>query len=87
MLFSETNAALRCLFSIMQTEETKQAHPLENGQTWELEHGYLYVVELGKRLVQYQLLRQLNEHAATTGLIGIVELLSFLRHNEATLLN
>jgi hypothetical protein len=71
----------------MLTEEMKQTHPLENGQTWELEHGYLYIVELGKRLVRYQLLPQLNEHVIASGLIGIVELLSFLRHNEATLLS
>jgi len=56
-------------------------------QTWKLEHGYLHIVELGKRLVHYRILKHLNQHAATIRLIGVVELLISLRYNEAVLMN
>lgn len=54
---------------------------------WKLEHGYLHIVELGKRLVQYRFLRHLNQHASTIRLIGVVELLIFLKNNEGVLMN
>jgi hypothetical protein len=69
----------------MEMEQEQREHPLEKGQTWKLEHGYLHIVELGKRLVHYRILRQLNQHAITTRLIGVVELLIFLKHNDAEL--
>jgi hypothetical protein len=71
----------------MEVEGERSEHPLKNGQTWKLEHGYLHIVELGKRLVHYRFLRQLNQHPTTIRLIGVVELLVFLKHNEAILLN
>ena len=67
--------------------QEQREHPLEKGQTWKLEHGYLRIAELGKRLVHYKILRQLNQHAVTTRLIGVVELLVYLKHNEAELVN
>jgi hypothetical protein len=70
----------------MQIEEAKRLHPLEEGQTWKLEHGYLHIVELGKRFVHYKILRQLHQHAVATKLIGVVELLIYLRHSEAKLM-
>ena len=71
----------------MEVEQQKRKHPLENGPAWKLEHGYLHIVELGKRLVHYKLLRHVNQHATTIRLIGVVELLMFLKHNEAVLIN
>ena len=53
----------------------------------DIKHGYLHIVELGKRLVHYRMLRQLNQSAVTTRLIGIVELLIYLKHSEAELMN
>jgi len=67
--------------------QEQREHPLEKGQTWKLEDGYLHIAELGKRLVHYKILRQLNQHAVTTRLIGVVELLVYLKHNEAELVN
>ena len=71
----------------MEIEATKSPHPLEKGQTWQLEHGYLRIVELGNRYVHYKILRQLQQHVATPSLIGVVELLIYLWHNEAKLIN
>jgi hypothetical protein len=70
----------------MEMEQEQRAHPLENGQMWKLEHGYLHIIELSKRLVHYKILRQLHQHVATPRLIGVVELIVYLRHNEAELM-
>ncbi len=72
---------------IMEGEQHRVGHPLKDGQTWKLEHGYLRIVELGKRMVHYKFLRHLNQHATTIRLIGVVELLIFLKHNEARLIS
>ena len=70
----------------MEVEQERPEHPLKHGQTWKLEHGYLHIVELGKRLVHYKILRHVNQHATTIRLIGVVELLIFLTNNEGELL-
>jgi hypothetical protein len=67
----------------MNAEETKTSHPLESGQLWKLEHGYLHIVELGKRLIHYKLLRQPDQRAAITRLIRVEALLAFLSQNGA----
>jgi hypothetical protein len=71
----------------MEVEQERPDHPLKNGQTWKLEYGYLHIVEMGKRLVHYRILGHLNQHAATIRLIGVVELLIYLKHNESRLID
>jgi hypothetical protein len=70
---------------IMQTEEQDRLKDLEVGQLWKLEHGYLYIAELGRRLVHYKMLRHPNQTAALTRLIGVDALLKYLSHCEAEL--
>jgi hypothetical protein len=69
----------------MQTEQLNRAREFEPGQLWKLEHGYLYIVEVGKRLVHYKALRQPDQKAAVTRLIGIGPLLNYLLHCEGHL--
>ena len=69
----------------MKLETLRNPKRLEKGQLWKLEDGYLYIVELGKRLVHYKLLRQPSQRAVVTRLIGMGELLTYLKHNEAHL--
>jgi len=70
----------------MKIEALRKPTRLEKGQLWKLENGFLYIVELGKRLVHYKLLRQPNQRAVVTRLIGMEELLTYMKHNEAHLL-
>lgn len=70
----------------METETTNNLRRLAPGQLWKLEHGYLYIVELGKRLIHYRLLRQPNQGAALTQMITLEALLNYLSKNEAELL-
>lgn len=69
----------------MQTEARNCSRSLEPGQLWRLEHGYVYIVELGKRLIHYKMLRNPNQRAAVTQLISIEALLRFLTQSEAVL--
>jgi hypothetical protein len=70
----------------MQLQETDCVHPLEPGQLWKLEHGYVYIVELGKWLIHYRMLRRPDQKAAITRMIGVGSLLNYLRQSEAELL-
>lgn len=69
----------------MQVEEKNRLHELEAGQLWEVEHGYLHIVERGKRLIHYKMLRKPNQRAAVTHMIGIEALLNYLRQSDARL--
>jgi hypothetical protein len=68
----------------MQTKATRQLM-LEAGQLWQLEHGYVHIVESGKRLIHYKMLRQRDQKAAITNLINIEALLNYLNQSEAQL--
>ena len=70
---------------IMQTEEKDRLQDLEVGQLWKLEHGYLYIAELGRRLVHYKMLKHPDQRAAFTRMIGVDALLKYLKHSEAEL--
>ena len=69
----------------MEVEQQDRLRHLEAGQLWKLEHGYLYIVELGKRLIHYRMLRHPGQRAALTRMIGIEALLNYLRQSEAEL--
>lgn len=69
----------------MQTDYENKMRKLEAGQLWKLEQGYVYIVELGKRLVHYKMLRSPEQRAALTRLIGIEALLRYLAQSEAEL--
>jgi len=69
----------------MEIEVAKRPQGLEKGQLWKIEHGYVYITELGKRLIHYKMLRQLNQRAVPTSLIGMDALIIFLMHSEAEL--
>lgn len=70
---------------VMEVELQNRLHRLEAGQLWKLEHGYLYIVALGKRLIHYRMLRHPLESVALTRMIGIEALLNYLRQSEAEL--
>jgi hypothetical protein len=70
----------------MQREALERGHTLEPGQLWKIEHGYLYIVEVGKRLVHYKTLRAPTQRAAVTRMISIGALLRYLMCSEGQLL-
>lgn len=60
---------------------------MKAGQLWKVEQGYLYIVEMGKRLIHYKMLRQPKQRAVVTRMIGIEALLKYLKQSEAELVN
>ena len=54
---------------------------------WKVEHGYIYIVELGKRLIHYKMLREPKQKAVLTRMIGFDALVKFLTQSEAELLS
>jgi hypothetical protein len=71
----------------MRTQAKDKVEKLEAGQLWRIEHGYLYIVELGKRLIHYKMLKQPHQKAVVTRMIGIQALVTYLKHNEAELVS
>lgn len=69
----------------MQSEAIDCGRQLRAGQLWQIEHGYVHIVEVGKRLVHYKTLRQPNQRASVTRLIGIEALLKYLTCCEGRL--
>jgi hypothetical protein len=69
----------------MQTEQTERGGQLQAGQLWKIEHGYVFIVEVGKRLVHYKTLRQPDQRAAVTRMIGLEALLRYLTQCEGQL--
>ena len=69
----------------MQVGESSLLRGLQAGQLWKIEHGYIYIVELGKRLIQYKMLRYPNQRAVLTRLIGVEAFLNYLSQSEAQL--
>ena len=69
----------------MQAQANQRPPGLQKGQLWKVEHSYIYIVDLGKRLIHYKLLKRPAQVAAITRMIGIEALTSFLRQHDAQL--
>ena len=57
---------------------------LAKGQLWKLNNAYVEIVELGKRLIHYRMVRQLGQMRRTQT-SGIDAMESYLKANEAEL--
>jgi hypothetical protein len=71
----------------MQLGASTRLRGLQAGQLWKIEHGYVYIVELGKRLIQFKMLKYPNQRAVVTRLIGVEAFLNYLSQSEAELVN
>ena len=65
---------------------SKKAFPaLARGQLWKTENAYIQIVDLGKRLIDYRMMRQLGQSRRTqTSTIEMME--KYLKSNEARLM-
>ncbi len=71
----------------MKRTTTEAAHGLKPGQLWQADGAYVQIVELGKRLIHYKMLKHPNQKAVLTRMIGIEALLAYLKNTEATLVS
>ena len=75
----------------MPTTTTRKKAPaqqaLAKGQIWKTENAYIQIVELGKRLIQYKMMKQQGQKAVKTQMAGIDSLESYLKTNAAKLVS
>ena len=58
---------------------------LAKGQLWKLKHVYIHIVQLGKRLLEYRMLDDLNESGARTKTSSIDTMWEYLKSRGAQL--
>ncbi len=68
----------------MKTNGKKAAVQLARGQRWKTKDAYIEIVELGKRLIHYRMVRQLGQMRRTQT-SGIDTMESYLKTHHATL--
>ncbi|SPE53430.1 hypothetical protein SBV1_1710061 [Verrucomicrobia bacterium] len=71
----------------MKRKVTKNgaAPGLAKGQLWKLNHAYIQIVELGKRLIHYKMMTQPGETGVRTQMSGIETMLVYLKTRHAEL--
>jgi hypothetical protein len=64
---------------------TKLFPQLERGQLWKTNEGYIHIWHIGKRLVDYRMMKQLGQKAVKTHTTAIETLNEYLKRQEAVL--
>ena len=59
---------------------------LAKGQIWRTAEAYLQIMDRGKRLISYKMMKERGQRAVRTQMSGIAEVESFLKANEAELI-
>lgn len=60
---------------------------LNEGQFWKTDNGYVQIRHIGKRLIDYKMMRQPGQRAVRTQATGIDTLKRYLKDNAAVLMN
>lgn len=68
----------------MKTDRKKSSPALAKGQLWRTEQGHIRIVELGKMLVHYKMLRELRQMRRTQ-ISRIDSMVAYLKTNRARL--
>lgn len=61
--------------------------PLAKGQLWKLNHFYIQIVELGKRLIHYRMLSDLKETGVKIKTSGVDVMWGYLKSRRAQLVH
>jgi hypothetical protein len=60
---------------------------LAKGQLWKMKDAYIQIVELGKRLIHYKMMKQLGQMRVKTQMSGIESMGLYLKNNRARLVS
>jgi hypothetical protein len=71
--------------SNMKANRKPLPQSLAKGQLWKTETAFILIVELGKTLIQYKMLKQEHQKAVRTQMTGIATLQEYLESNSARL--
>jgi hypothetical protein len=58
---------------------------LEKGQLWKTDTGYIQIWHIGKRLMEYKMMKQLGQKAVRTQTTAIETLSAYLKIHKAVL--
>ena len=86
LILDEQKGCFRRLKTVKVKVNRKKSLPaLARGQLWKTDNAYIQIVDLGKRLIDYRMMRQLGQSRRTqTSSIETME--NYLRKNEARLI-
>jgi hypothetical protein len=70
----------------MKTNGKKSTPALAKGQLWRTEKGHIQIVDLGKMLVHYKMLKELHQMRRTQ-MSRIDTMIGYLKTNQAQLVN
>jgi hypothetical protein len=59
--------------------------PLEPGQLWKTHEGYIQIWHIGKRLIDYKMMKELGKKAVKTQTTAIETLNEYLKAHKAVL--
>ena len=66
---------------------TRPFPPLAEGQLWKTDTGYVLIWHIGKRLIDYKMMKQPRQKAVRTQATGIDKLAEYLKNQKAVLVN
>ena len=61
--------------------------PLEKGQLWKTDNGYIQIFHVGKRLIDYKMMKEPGQRLRRTQATGIGTLQDYLKTQKAMLVN
>jgi hypothetical protein len=59
---------------------------LAKGQVWRTEDAYLQIMDRGKRLISYKVMKELGKRGVRTQMSGIGDVEAYLKANDAELI-
>ena len=65
----------------------KPSPPLAKGQLWKTDKGYIQIWHIGRRLIEYKMMKRPDQRAVRTQATGIDALKEHLKTQKAVLAN
>ncbi len=84
-----SNEHLRFVVGLRSRDmKTKKGFPaLAKGQLWKMQHAYVQIVELGKKIIHFKMMKRLNEAGVRTQVSAFETLYGYLQARRARLVS
>jgi len=81
----EQNQPSNGLIHLTMKNSNKPLPPLQKGQLWKTDIGYIQIQDIGKRLIDYKMMKELGKKAVRTQATSIDTLKEYLKTQKAVL--
>jgi hypothetical protein len=71
----------------MKKQARNSSPVLTKGQFWKTDNGYIQIWDIGKKLIDYKMMREPGQKAVRTQATGIDTLRMYLKDNAAVLVD